>query len=84
MEIVKETVKKRKKPLPVITVKPEWCKSCEICVQFCPTKVFEMQGYYPVVVDLEKCSTCMMCEYRCPDFAITVVKGEEGSDEEAK
>lgn len=59
-------------PLIEIRVKREWCKSCEICVEFCPTNVLAMRNGYPETVNLGACTGCMLCEIRCPDFAITV------------
>ena len=61
-----------RKELAVITVKPEWCKGCGICVAFCPKDVLEMEGGKAKVVRLDDCIKCMLCELRCPDFAITV------------
>ena len=57
---------------PEITVNRAWCKSCAICVEFCPKEVLVMEGAYPVVVDLDGCNRCQLCDMRCPDFAITV------------
>lgn len=81
MDQTNVTVKKKKKRgTPVIQIKTEWCKSCEMCVEFCPTKVLEMRGFYPVVVALDKCTACMLCDYRCPDFAITVITVDEEAE----
>jgi len=55
-----------------IEVKEEWCKGCTICVEFCPQDVLAMNGALVEVVNLEACTACMLCELRCPDFAITV------------
>ncbi|MFO7768139.1 MAG: 4Fe-4S binding protein [bacterium] len=55
-----------------IEIKQEWCKGCEICVEFCKPGVLEMEGLYPVVVDESACTGCLQCELLCPDFAITV------------
>mgnify|MGYP006277641441 CR=1 FL=1 len=60
-----------KKPA-VITVNTGWCKGCEICVAFCPKDVLEMEGGKVKVARPEHCIKCMLCELRCPDFAITV------------
>ena len=50
-----------------------WCKRCDICVAFCPTKALtEDEDGYPVLTYPEKCTQCGMCELRCPDFAIAV------------
>jgi len=57
------------------------CKGCEICVEFCPQQVLAMNERMAVVVALEKCTACNLCDLRCPDFAITVipVEGEEAA-----
>ncbi|MCK4237060.1 MAG: 4Fe-4S binding protein [Candidatus Krumholzibacteria bacterium] len=60
-----------KKPA-VIKIRIEWCKGCEICVAFCPKNVLEMEGNKVKVARLGDCTKCMLCELRCPDFAITV------------
>lgn len=60
-----------KKPA-VITVNTGWCKGCEICVAFCPKDVLVMEGGKVKVARPEQCIRCMLCELRCPDFAITV------------
>lgn len=56
----------------VIKVTVEWCKGCEICVAFCPKNVLEMEGGKVTVARPEDCNKCMLCELRCPDFAISV------------
>jgi len=55
------------------------CKGCQICIQVCPHDVLakadkvDNRGFYlPVVVNLEACTVCRMCEMECPDFAISV------------
>lgn len=64
-----------------ISVNNEWCKGCGICIEFCPTMVFEpdIEGK-PIVVHEEKCTGCKLCSLRCPDFAIKVEvnKSENG------
>jgi 2-oxoglutarate ferredoxin oxidoreductase subunit delta len=55
-----------------------WCKHCGICYAFCPVKVFTRDEKERVfVTHPEKCIGCRMCEYRCPDLAITVSGTEE-------
>ncbi|MDZ7289001.1 MAG: 2-ketoglutarate ferredoxin oxidoreductase subunit delta [candidate division KSB1 bacterium] len=56
-----------------IIIKESWCKGCAICVEFCPKKVFVMNGRLPAVVNIEACNRCMLCEIRCPDFALKVI-----------
>ena len=60
-----------KKPA-VIEVNLDWCKGCEICVAFCPARVLEMERGRVKVARPEDCTRCLLCELRCPDFAITV------------
>jgi NAD-dependent dihydropyrimidine dehydrogenase PreA subunit len=36
-----------------------------------------MEGEVPVVVDIERCTRCLQCEFICPDFAIEVSRDEE-------
>ncbi|MBI5524972.1 MAG: 4Fe-4S binding protein [Deltaproteobacteria bacterium] len=58
-----------------ITINRKWCKGCEICVEFCPQKTLLMEGDKAVVRDIASCNRCMLCELRCPDFAIEVSEG---------
>jgi 2-oxoglutarate ferredoxin oxidoreductase subunit delta len=62
----------REKTLAEIHIIEAWCKGCAICVEFCPKHVFIMKDNLPVIVDLQACNRCMLCEIRCPDFALTV------------
>jgi 2-oxoglutarate ferredoxin oxidoreductase subunit delta len=58
-----------------INVISRYCKGCEICVVLCPADVLDMKEF-KVNVD---CTECMLCELRCPDFAIEVVEsGKKG------
>jgi len=72
-----------KKTFKVI-VNEDWCKSCEICVEFCPKNVFEMKGFYSHAVRPGDCIGCRLCEKLCPDFAITVEETEEENKKEKK
>lgn len=69
---------KDKKGKSSVTIYPDWCKGCGICVAFCPKKVLEMdpQGK-AIVVREEECIHCGFCELHCPDFAIVVVDKKE-------
>jgi len=67
-----ENVSKRKRK---IKTNQKWCKSCGICVDFCPTNVLELDITGKLkVVDADACISCMLCELRCPDFAIEIVE----------
>lgn len=61
-----------------IEINEAWCKRCGICVAFCERDVLRADGTgMPQVVNLAACSLCMLCELRCPDFAIFVYADEE-------
>jgi len=50
-----------------------WCKSCELCVAFCPRHALAMgRDMYPYLANPELCNHCGLCQALCPDFAITV------------
>jgi len=57
-----------------ISIIPRFCKGCEICVKLCPTQVLGMEMFLVKVLDVDKCTACMACELRCPDFAIFIEK----------
>lgn len=62
----------------LITVNEDWCKSCDICIHFCPKKVLvSNERGCPVAKNIDGCIHCNLCELRCPDFAITVEKKEK-------
>ncbi len=62
-----------------INVITRYCKGCDICVAFCPVDVLEMKDFKVHVARIEDCTECMLCEVRCPDFAIEVVgSGKKG------
>jgi len=52
-----------------------WCKACGICIALCPRQVLEADGGgRPSASREEDCSGCRLCEYRCPDLALTVIE----------
>ncbi len=62
-----------------ITINPEWCKGCYLCVGACPRQVLDidqnqwLKGFHPVYVkQIERCTVCRTCELLCPDLAIVV------------
>jgi 2-oxoglutarate ferredoxin oxidoreductase subunit delta len=67
-----------------ISIIPRFCKGCEICVKLCPTKVLGMEMFLVKVVDIDKCNACMLCELRCPDFAIFIDKKAVGKKKTEK
>jgi 2-oxoglutarate ferredoxin oxidoreductase subunit delta len=51
------------------------CKRCGICVEFCHRRVISLNDNGEVkVVDIDACTGCMLCELRCPDFAVDVTE----------
>lgn len=55
--------------LPQIT--EAWCKSCDICVKFCPERCLSLnENQIAVLSKPELCTLCRICERLCPDFAI--------------
>lgn len=69
----KGVTKKTKKDVQITVIKAH-CKGglCNICVNYCPEKVLAMGFRTVEVVDPDSCTKCMLCELRCPDFAIFV------------
>lgn len=56
-----------------IEVNYDWCKGCELCIEFCPFDVLEAdEEGKPRIVRLEACTNCKLCELHCPDLAILV------------
>jgi NAD-dependent dihydropyrimidine dehydrogenase PreA subunit len=50
----------------------ETCTSCNICVNVCPTNVFDKTDGVPVIARQSDCQTCFLCELYCPDDALFV------------
>jgi len=67
-----------------ITIEPEECKGCRLCVEFCPKKCIAIGssinkiGYQYAEFKSEKCTACGICYYVCPELGtITVFSGRE-------
>lgn len=58
-----------------VEINLQWCKSCSICVAFCPTSALTADDVgTPHFTYPDKCTGCGLCEMMCPDFAVEVVK----------
>jgi NAD-dependent dihydropyrimidine dehydrogenase PreA subunit len=54
-------------------ISAERCTECNLCVQVCPTRVFDaVPGGIPVIARQHDCQTCFMCEAYCPVDAMYV------------
>jgi 2-oxoglutarate ferredoxin oxidoreductase subunit delta len=59
--------------------RPDKCKGCGYCTEFCPRGALIMsqeinsKGYtLAAISDESKCLACGLCEVICPEFAIKV------------
>ncbi|MEO0093684.1 MAG: 4Fe-4S binding protein [candidate division WOR-3 bacterium] len=61
-------------------IKP-FCKSCEICIHFCPEGVLGLGNDLKVsVLNPDRCTACRWCELHCPDLAIFVERGKTAKE----
>ena len=77
-------VKKVDREIERIEINENFCKGCDICIEFCPTNVFDKsdklnrRGYYPpIVARVEDCTGCRICDLMCPDLAIVIVEKQK-------
>ncbi|MEO0072161.1 MAG: ferredoxin family protein [candidate division WOR-3 bacterium] len=66
--------------MPEIKINQQWCKGCGFCIEICPKDVYtrdskvSSRGFQEIIIkNPEKCIECQLCEYLCPDLAITVI-----------
>lgn len=64
-----------------IYIDEELCKGCNICVELCNLKVFDIspkinnKGYYvPIPERIEDCNGCQICELSCPELSIILAE----------
>jgi NAD-dependent dihydropyrimidine dehydrogenase PreA subunit len=49
------------------------CTGCGLCVEQCPTDVFDAGAKgVPVIARQDECQTCFLCEVHCPEDALFV------------
>lgn len=72
-------LRRRRKKHGRVTIFPNWCKGCHLCIEFCPAHVLGAGPDGRVVVEHpERCTACRWCELHCPDFALFVTEvGQE-------
>lgn len=78
------TTKTRKTTFRV-QIDADRCKSCRLCVDFCPKQVLGMTAdrlnakgiTFAQCVRPEQCIGCMACAQVCPDAAIELYKVED-------
>src|SRR6266567_9540261 len=66
-------------PKAQVSVVPELCKGCELCIYACPSGNLTLspglnsKGYHPVVFSYDgkrgPCTACGICYWVCPDMA---------------
>lgn len=50
------------------------CRSCDICVKFCPTNVLASVPPFKKakVINIDACTGCNLCKLLCPEWAVAV------------
>jgi len=66
----------------VVAIDSKLCKSCGICIDFCPRDVLgpEPPLNKAKVIAADRCTACLLCELYCPDWAIDVREGGVAGD----
>lgn len=62
----------RKGPSISIKIDNNNCNGCGDCIEICPCTVYELKNEKAVVVDIDACTDCRLCEKQCPTGAISV------------
>ena len=60
--------------MPTVHIEEAGCRDCGLCVEICPTKVFEEESSKKLakVVRQEDCIGCTSCVYICPSRCLAV------------
>ena len=67
--------------MPRVVIDGERCKSCMLCVEFCPKGVLtpseetNSKGHHPIrCANQDGCTGCGICALMCPDVCIEVYR----------
>jgi NAD-dependent dihydropyrimidine dehydrogenase PreA subunit len=55
-----------------VVIEQAGCRKCSLCVEICPTKVFDEVAGIPSVAREKDCVGCTSCEYICPSRCLEV------------
>lgn len=60
--------------MPTVHIEESGCRDCSLCVEICPTKVFEEEAGKKLakVVRQDDCIGCTSCVYLCPSHCVSV------------
>ena len=60
--------------MPTVQIEEAECRDCGLCIEICPTKVFEEEAGKKLakVVRQDDCIGCTSCVYLCPSRCLTV------------
>lgn len=56
-----------------VTLNPDECKGCGLCVEACTPRVLRLAehlnryGYHPAIYSGHGCTACALCFYVCPE-----------------
>jgi NAD-dependent dihydropyrimidine dehydrogenase PreA subunit len=64
--------------MPTVHIEEAGCRDCSLCVEICPTKVFEEEAGKKLakVVRQDDCIGCTSCVYLCPSHCLTVTDAD--------
>jgi nitroreductase/NAD-dependent dihydropyrimidine dehydrogenase PreA subunit len=75
LDQVKEIVRPKDVRMGVMEVDTDNCTKCELCVENCPFKCWQMtEDGYPELKDEYDCFSCYNCMVVCPTDAISIVE----------
>jgi nitroreductase/NAD-dependent dihydropyrimidine dehydrogenase PreA subunit len=81
LDQVKEIVRPKDVRMGVMEVDTENCTKCELCVENCPFKCWQMtEDGYPELKDEYDCFSCYNCMVVCPTEAISIVESYNVTD----